>query len=256
MELNQSSNATNRSTNAKRKEIIEKKAVVDRAIKTACAEKDHLSAFPAFRCYHRNGLSVLLESGRGDKLSSAVKKYIPNLLKLNMEGPYGPEWPMEEKVKRKEMVAHEARYIFVYEALCSSAFESSISSEAKRIFTNSMTERGSIVGFVNYRFVIEEEIPVLYVYELQLEHRVQGKGLGNFLMQLIELIAQKNHMGAVLLTVQKANLGAMSFYMSKLRYKISASSPSRVDPSMGSEKSYEILCKTFSPEAKAIFDSE
>ncbi|CAN6859526.1 unnamed protein product [Brassica oleracea] len=33
-----------------------------------------------------------------------------------------------------------------------------------------------IVGFVHYRFTLEEEIPVLNVYEIQLESQIQGKG--------------------------------------------------------------------------------
>jgi GNAT superfamily N-acetyltransferase len=96
-----------------------------------------------------------------------------------MEGPYGSEWPSEEKVKRREMVVSEARYIFVHEAPNASSP------------TDCEEKRGSMVGFVHYRFTLEEEIPVLYVYELQLEPRVQAKGLGKFLMQLIELIARK-----------------------------------------------------------------
>lgn len=108
-----------------------------------------------------------------------------------MEGPYGSEWPVEEKIKRREMVAGEARYIFAYEAFNANACESSTTSEVERGFTNCLADRGPLVGFVHYRFVIEEELPVLYVYELQLESRVHGKGLGKFLMQLIELIAQK-----------------------------------------------------------------
>lgn len=92
------------------------------------------------------------------------------------------------------------------------------------------------------------------MYELQLGPHVQRKGLGKFLMQLIELIAHKNQMGAVVLTVQKENLLAMNFYMSKLRYTISTISPSRVDPLMGLERSYEILCKAFDHEAKAILE--
>jgi GNAT superfamily N-acetyltransferase len=60
-----------------------------------------------------------------------------------------------------------------------------------------------LVGFVHYRFVLEEDVPVLYVYELQLESRVQGKGLGKFLMELIELIAQKvlNYFSQLTLTL-------------------------------------------------------
>lgn len=103
-----------------------------------------------------------------------------------MEAPYGPEWPAEEKVKRREMVASEARYIFVHEIPNEDAIKESESVDKERKFTCY-----PIVGFVHYRFILEEEVPVLYVYELQLEPHVQGKGLGKFLMQLIEFIARK-----------------------------------------------------------------
>ncbi|XP_076949310.1 uncharacterized protein LOC143621916 [Bidens hawaiensis] len=149
-----------------------------------------------------------------------------------MEGPYGEEWPTEEKVKRRDMTSPEALYIFVY-------------------------NDKSIIGFVHYRFVIEEEIPVLYVYELQLEPAFQGKGLGKFLMQLVELIACNNGMGAVVLTVQKQNTSAINFYLNKLKYNISSISPSKVYQMMGvigEEKSYEILCKTFDGEARTVLE--
>ena len=48
-----------------------------------------------------------------------------------------------------------------------------------------------LLGFVYYRFVVEEPLPVLYVYELQMEPSAQGKGLGKFMMQLIEQMACK-----------------------------------------------------------------
>lgn len=99
-----------------------------------------------------------------------------------MEAPYGPEWPAEEKIKRREMVAMEARYIFVHEI----SNEEVLDLKDKE---RTCSCKGPIVGFVHYRFILEEEVPVVYVYELQLEPYVQGKGLGKFLMQLIELIA-------------------------------------------------------------------
>lgn len=252
--FNHSNNNDNREKKPKRKDILEKKKAIDDLIKAASADKHPLDSFPSFRHFHKNGLSVYLESGCGDKLSSPTKQYIMGLLKANMEGPYGSEWPTEEKVKRKEMVMPEARYIFVHEAPNASSDENITVSERKETLTVCFENRGSMVGFVQYRFTLEEEIPVLYVYELQLEPHVQVKGLGKFLMQLIELIARKNRMGAVVLTVQKANLLAMDFYLNKLRYIISTISPSRVDPLIGDEKSYEILCKAFDCEAEAIFE--
>ncbi|KAG5022240.1 hypothetical protein JHK85_018582 [Glycine max] len=80
-----------------------------------------------------------------------------------MEKPYGSEWPKEEKVKCREMVAPEAHYKIVAPWL----------------------------DLYNIALFLEEEIPVLYVYELLLQPRVPGKGLGRFLMQLVELMAQK-----------------------------------------------------------------
>lgn len=187
-----------------------------------------------------------MESGLGDQLTSPIKKYIQNLLKINMEGPYGSEWPAEEKVKRREMVSPEARYIFVQK----STNRTPVSESEETNCAGPTGDQNALVGFVHYRFIVEEEVPVVYVYELQLEACAQRKGLGKFLMQLIELIARKNRMGAVMLTVQKANSLALSFYTNKLRYTISAISPSQIDPLIGAEKSYEILCKKFDSEAK------
>ncbi|XP_037494228.1 N-alpha-acetyltransferase 40 isoform X2 [Jatropha curcas] len=182
---------------AKRRKILEKKKAIDELIKSASVVKDHLASFLPFRHFNRNGLSLYLESGNGDKLSASLKRKLQNLLKANMERHYGPDWASEEKVKQREMVAPEARYIFVYEA------------QAK---AQTPSNESMLVGFVHYRFTLEEEMPVLYVYEIQLESRVQEKGLGKFLMQLLELIALKNCMSAVVLTVQKANVDAMNFY--------------------------------------------
>uniref|UniRef100_A0A453PP21 N-alpha-acetyltransferase 40 n=1 Tax=Aegilops tauschii subsp. strangulata TaxID=200361 RepID=A0A453PP21_AEGTS len=111
---------------------------------------------------------------------------------------------------------------------------------------------GRLLSFVHNRFVIEEGVPVLYAYELQLESSAQGKGLRKFLMQLIELINARMLVepnGAVMLTVQKSNTDAMAFY-NNLGHVISTTSPSRFDPLIRTHRSYEILCKTFESEAK------
>lgn len=233
-----------------RKQILEKKKNVKEIIKAAVSQKDPLSSFPNFRHYNTKDFSVYLDSGSGDSLSSPVKQYIQNLLKVNMEASYGTEWPVEEKVKRREMVSSEARYIFVYEISNVDANIMIKLSKKGRCNADGMDDKGHLVAFVHYRFTIEEEIPVLYVYELQLEHLVQGKGLGKFLMVLIELIAEKNKMRAVMLTVQKANMIAMNFYRNKLRYLMSTVSPSQ----MGLQTNYELLCKSFDYEAKSVLE--
>ncbi|KAK2423057.1 Acyl-CoA N-acyltransferase (NAT) superfamily protein [Trifolium repens] len=246
---NNNNNAVVGKERLNRSEVLAKKKAIEQLIKAANAKIDQLAFFLSHRHFKINGLSLCLKSGHGNKLSSPVKRYIQNLLKLNMEGPYGSEWQEEEKVKRREMVDPEARYIFVHEVVNSNADDMTTVLTEEDTSTSRQEDSGPLVGFVHYRFVLEEDVPVLYVYELQLESCVQGKGLGMFLM---ELIAQKNCMGAVMLTVQKANLLAMNFYMSKLRYMISATSPFKVNPML--EKSYEILCRTFDDEAKTILE--
>ncbi|KAH7286527.1 hypothetical protein KP509_32G011100 [Ceratopteris richardii] len=247
---------TGKEKKLKRKEEIARHKSYEEAIKRAYLKGDHLADFPAFTEFNRNGISVTLESSRGSLLSSYMKEYIQNLLKINMEGPYGIEWHEEEKVKGREMVEENALYIFVRLNQQGNDQEvGTIISKEKNIQTLWKGTGAPVVAFVQYRFVMEEELPVLYVYEIQLEDTIQGKGLGKFLMQLLELIARKNNMMAVVLTVKKRNEGAMRFYLNKLSYKISSTSPSKVDPLEYADCTYEILCKVFDAQALLIFEN-
>ena len=103
-----------------------------------------------------------------------------------MEEAFGPEeWPAEEKSKRRQMVSPDARYIFVRQTGSSSE----TTEASKNLLWKS--EGDPIVAFVHYRFLVEHDVPALYVFEIQVEQAVQGKGLGRFLMQFLELIARK-----------------------------------------------------------------
>lgn len=108
-----------------------------------------------------------------------------------MEKPYGSEWPKEEKVKCREMVAPEAHYVFVHEVANSNVDEMTTILLQERLKLVVQKIVAPWLDLYNIALFLEEEIPVLYVYELQLEPRVQGKGVGKFLMQLVELMAQK-----------------------------------------------------------------
>jgi len=79
----------------------------------------------------------------------------------NMEPVFGSdEWPEQERNRRRDAVHKEARYVFVHRdsqenrgSACASARGSAADEE--------------VLGFVHYRFVVEEDVAVLYVYELQ-----------------------------------------------------------------------------------------
>lgn len=51
----------------------------------------------------------------------------------------------------------------------------------------------------------------VFSYELQLDNHVQRKGLGKIMMQILELMAFKNNMKKVVLTVLKNNNNSKFF---------------------------------------------
>ena len=63
------------------------------------------------------------------------------------------------------------------------------------------------------RFDVEDAKPILYVYELQLMPAQQRKGLGAFLMTLLKLVAKKNQLDAIMLTVMNVSVHAMQFHI-------------------------------------------
>ena len=101
-------------------------------------------------------------------------------------------------------------------------------------------EPGAPVAFLSFRFVLDGPFEALYVYELQLEERAQRRGLGRHLMMTAELAARKLGMQVVLLTVLKANSGALAFYTAKMKYGVDEDSPSRCGVP---DAAHEILSK-------------
>ena len=73
---------------------------------------------------------------------------------------------------------------------------------------------GEVIGFTHFRFLLNNK-EVLYIFELQVAINGRRCGLGRHMMQICELMARKNSMKFVMLTVFKNNLNAMSFIVIK-----------------------------------------
>ncbi len=178
----------------------------------------------------RNGLSTSVEAvPHASALSATDRKWMWNLLEKNMKPVYGSQaWKKEGKEKKEEMLSDDARFLVARNADAPSA---------DPVNTENM-DPNEPLGFVHYRFVLEEGAAVLYVYELQIAPGARRRGLGKFLMMLCESLARKARVSGVVLTVQTANAHATKFYES-MKYGVSPISPRTCDPWAFEEGEYD-----------------
>lgn len=192
--------------------IAASKALVDAAHR----QEDPMSSLQPFKSYTRNGLNVKLECTLALNLPSDVIDWAFNLTKKNMKMLYDhSDLKWRDREKREELTDEMAWYLLA------------------------RNEEGYPVAFIHFRFDLDDNIEVLYCYEIQLEKDVRRKGLGKFMMQILELLAFQSQMKKVILTVFKHNHAAVNFFVNVLKYEIDESSPSLFDINC----SYEILSK-------------
>jgi ribosomal protein S18 acetylase RimI-like enzyme len=94
------------------------------------------------------------------------------------------------------------------------------------------------VAFAHIRFEWEADEAVCYLYEIQVDRSYQKKGIGLYLMQIIELFTVKFQLSKIMLTVFKFNTAAQQFYREKLNFELDES-----DPNDERLEQYEILSK-------------
>ena len=178
-------------------------------------------------------------------LSEHDKKWIWNLLETNMKPVYGASWKKEAKEKKAEMTSEDSKYLI-----------------ARAVDMVGETNQENVdpdepLGFLHYKFVIEEGVVVLYVYELQIAEAAQRRGVGKFLMMLVEALARKAGVSGVMLTVQTANPSAQKFYESA-KYAVSPISPRKCDPWAFEENQYDydIYQKIWNDESAKVLTEE
>ncbi|XP_066142673.1 N-alpha-acetyltransferase 40 [Euwallacea fornicatus] len=175
-----------------------------------------LIEFPVFQKFNKNGVVADLIYRTSTGLSEMEKKWAFALLKKNMQLKYEQSsWGWSENKKRDELFDEAAKFLIAKSA-----------------------HDGAYLGYSHFRFDVDEGIEVLYCYELQLDNHLQRKGLGKFMMQILELMAWKNNMKKVVLTVLKNN--SNSKFFKAIGYELDESSP--VDDEDESFP-YEILSK-------------
>ncbi|NWI61158.1 NAA40 acetyltransferase, partial [Calyptomena viridis] len=197
----------------KQRRLEERAAMAAVCAKVEAANKlqDPLEAFPVFKKYDRNGLNVSIECRRVSGLEPSTLDWAFELTKANMQTLYEQStWGWKEREKREELRDERAWYLLA-------------------------REPDTVpVAFSHFRFDVEAGDEVLYCYEVQLESRVRRRGLGKFLLQILQLVANSTQMKKVMLTVFKHNLGAFQFFREALH----------VSGCCGDDSSYEILSRS------------
>lgn len=71
-------------------------------------------------------------------------------------------------------------------------------------------------AFLTFRWDLEEGRAVMYVYELFVNEKGRGKGIGQAMMRLAEMICRAHKVPEIMLTVFSYNSAAMKLYLEKL----------------------------------------
>jgi len=188
-------------------------AIVDEANKT----EDHLKELPSFQVYKKDKLSYALTTQPVDKIDESTRDWIMELMITNMKASYEKaSWGWKESEKKKELFEDNARYLIAKD------------------------EDGKCVAFVHFRFDMDYDDEVLYVYEVQLEKEVRRQGLGRFMMRVLEFLAWRADMRKIMLTVLKHNTEAVEFFKKSLGFEIDETCP--IDD-VYEQFDYEILSK-------------
>jgi len=190
-------------------------------VKAANNTSDPLENLPSFKKYSKNDVEVELTAERIGDLDDATKKWLMELITKNMKKLYEEsEWGWKESSKREEMFDDRAWYLLAR----------STSSE----------DSGKLLAFAHFRFDMDYDDEVLYVYEIQLEDCVKRKGLGKFMMQVLEIMAFKADLRKIMLTCFKHNPAAQKFFKTALKYEIDETCP--IDD-VYEQHDYEIVSK-------------
>lgn len=143
--------------------------------------------------YTRLG-NVRLRSCTGSALSNADCEWMLEIVK-ELKGLYAKSGMGWDEVEKRNELRHPSQ----------------------RFLIASHEELGERIAFLSYRWDVEEEQSVMYVYELGVADVARGNRIGYALMEYAEDLCRKLSVGCIMLTVFVQNRAAMSLYREKLK---------------------------------------
>ena len=184
-----------------------------------------LDLLPSFQNYKKDDFSITLETKRVSALDASTKEWIFKLLETNMKDFYfQSDWGWNSSNKKDELFEDDAWYLIARDA-----------------------ESQEPVAFSHFRYDMDHDDDVLYCYEIQTEKKIRRKGIGKFMMKVLELLMIKADLLKIMLTVFKHNQDATTFFKEILKYEVDETCP--VD-TVYEQFDYEILSRFNAKEKK------
>jgi len=200
-------------------------------VNKANSQDNPLVALPSFQVYKRNDVNLLIEAKKVTDLDNETKEWIVDLMERNMKELYvQSEWGWNAGNKKAELMEDAAWYLLARDA-----------------------DTKEPLAFSHFRFDMDHDDDVLYCYEIQLEESVRRKGLGKFMMKVLELMMMKCDLLKIMLTVFKHNDVASKFFKEVLKYEIDETCPY---DTVYEQFDYEILSRFNQKEKKKRDDKE
>merc|ERR1719190_13137 len=167
------------------------------SVNKANSQGNPLDALPSFQVYNRNDVNLVIEAKKVTDLDNETRTWIVDLMERNMKEMYvKSEWGWNAENKKAGLMEEAAWYLLAREA-----------------------ETNKPLAFSHFRFDMDHDDDVLYVYEIQLEESARKKGLGKFMMKVLELLMIKAEMTKIMATVFKHNPGAVDFFKKGLKFE-------------------------------------
>ena len=146
-----------------------------------------------------------MKISHAEQLSNEYQKQIVELFEMNMKTLYEQSKDgYNSDEKRNELFSNQSRYLLILSS-------------------------NYILAFAHFRFEIDFGSRVLYLYELQVNMKQQGQGLGQWIVEQLKEICQKTQMSKIVLTVYKTNKKAIDFYIKKCQFEIDSTDPGDED---------------------------
>eukprot|EP00092_Neocalanus_flemingeri_P018538 GFUD01020074.1.p1 GENE.GFUD01020074.1~~GFUD01020074.1.p1 ORF type:complete len:263 (+),score=75.53 GFUD01020074.1:139-927(+) len=209
-------------------------------VKLANSVEDPLAQMPKpFSVYNKNGLDLTLETVRAPDLDEKTLVWAYDLVSTNMKPLYDDaykndpdadaDFGWKEKEKKEEMREDLAWYLLA------------------------RTKEGTPVAFSHFRYDMDYDDEVLYCYEMQVEKAFRRKGLGRFMIKVLEMLMIKSDMLKLMCTIFKKDKPEVEFFKKALKFE--QDETSFVD-TVHEQFEYEIICRHNLIKKKRMEDEE